>query len=277
MRFARIATQAGPRFARADGEEWRIIEGDPFSGLASDGRPVDTDGVVSMEAARLLSPSVPQVVLGMAHNAAPAGVGLPAQAFLKSARTVAGPGDAIVIDEALGTMNVEGELAVVIGRHARNLTPSNALEAVFGLTIGNDVTAADQNALDTLLTQSKNGDGYTPLGPWIDTDLTDMDARGVRVIVDGELVASGSTAGLVRGVIDQLVYLTTYTTLGPGDVILGGCPDALAPVTAGQLVRIEIDGIGSLENPVRSLEHGAGASDQPGASDLKETSGATVN
>lgn len=277
MRFARIATQAGPRFARADREEWRIVEGDLFGGLASRGLRGGTESVVSMQAARLLSPSVPRVVLGMAHNAAPAGAGLPAQAFLKSARTVAGPGDDIVVDERLGTTNVEGELAVVIGRHARNLTRSNALEAVFGLTIGNDVTAADQNEIDSLLTQSKQGDGYTPLGPWIDTDLTDMDARGVRVIVDGELVASGSTAGLVRGVIEQLVYLTRYTTLGPGDVILGGCPDALAPVTAGQLVRIEIDGIGALENPVRSIDHGAGASDQPGASDHKEATDATVN
>ena len=282
MRFARIATQAGPRFARADGEVWRIVEGDPFGAL-SNGSQADTESVVSMEAARLLSPSVPQVVLGMAHNAAPAGTGLPAQAFLKSARTVAGTGDDIVVDERLGTTNVEGELAVVIGRHARNLTRSNALEAVFGLTIGNDVTAAGQNDIDPLLTQSKNGDGYTPLGPWIDTDLTDMDARGLRVIVDGELVARGSTAGLVRGVIDQLVYVTSYMTLGPGDVVLGGCPDVLAPVTAGQLVRIEIDGIGALENPVRSLDHGAGASGQPGASgqlgasNQKETSDATVN
>jgi 2-keto-4-pentenoate hydratase/2-oxohepta-3-ene-1,7-dioic acid hydratase in catechol pathway len=269
MRFARIETQAGQRFAREDGEEWRAIEGDPFA-RASEGGPRDTPIAVSMKTARLLSPSVPQVVLGMAHNAAPAGVGLPAQAFLKSARTVVGPGDAIVVDERLGTTNVEGELAVVIGRHARNLTRSNALEAVFGLTIGNDVTAADQNEIDTLLTQSKNGDGYTPLGPWIDTDLTDLDARGVRVIIDGETVASGSTAGLVRGVIDQLVYLTRYTTLGPGDVILGGCPDALAPVRAGQLVRIEIEGIGALENPVHSL-------DQAGASNHEEKTDATVN
>jgi len=261
MRFARVSAQDGPRFARADdgalngsggGASWRILEGNPMT-MTSAEVAAQTGALISALDAHLLSPSVPHVVVGMAHNAVAAGTGLPAQAFLKSARTVVGPGHDIVHDERLGVLNVEGELAIVIGRHARNLTRQNALDAVFGVTIGNDVTAADQNSIDELLTQSKQGDGYTPLGPWVDTDLTDLDARGVRVFVDGVNVASGSTAGLVRGVIEQLVYVTSYMTLGPGDVILGGCPDALAPVRSGQQVRIEIDGLGGLENSVRAL------------------------
>jgi 2-keto-4-pentenoate hydratase/2-oxohepta-3-ene-1,7-dioic acid hydratase in catechol pathway len=258
MRIARISTSHGPRHATTSASgDWALLDGSIADGFTP------THEVVAASGAVLLAPCEPRVVLGMAHNALPKGRALPPQAFLKSARTVVGPDTPIVLDADLGDTNVEAELAIVIGRTARHLTRENALDAVFGFTIGNDVTAVTQNPLDELLTQSKNGDGFTPVGPWIETELPGHDDLGMRVIVDGVHVASGATSGLANLVIDQLVYLTRYTTLGPGDIVLGGCPGSLAPVRPGQHVRLEIDGIGSLDSPVHAL--GALSKEEPHA------------
>ncbi|MHC5797353.1 fumarylacetoacetate hydrolase family protein [Lacisediminihabitans sp. FW035] len=246
MRVARIATTGGPRFVEFDaGAGWRVLEGSIEDGFTP------TDSIAPADVA-LLAPCQPLVVLGMAHNSLP--TDLPPQAFLKSARTVVGPLDPIVLDSRQGDTHVETELAIVIGRHCRNLSPGNALDAVFGFTIGNDVTAIAQIPHDDLLTQVKQGDGYTPLGPWIETELDGFDDLEMRVSVDGVAVASGRTSSLAVLVREQLVYVTRYLSLGPGDVILGGCPGSFALVRAGQRVALEIDGLGVLENPVVELE-----------------------
>jgi 2-keto-4-pentenoate hydratase/2-oxohepta-3-ene-1,7-dioic acid hydratase in catechol pathway len=187
----------------------------------------------------------------MAHNGTRANRGLPRQAFLKSARTVVGPADEILLDERLGQVNVEGELAVVIRHTCRHLTSAQVPEAILGYTIGNDVTAVEQVPLDEKMTQSKNGDGFTPLGPWIETELDDS-AVPITVRVNGDVVAEARTAELAWNVTEQLVYLTRYLTLGPGDVVLTGAPATFAPVKPGDRAEITLDGIGTLTNPVRS-------------------------
>lgn len=252
MRIARISTPHGPAFATPlPNGDWGLLTGPAASHLiAADFVPTGQN--VPAGEATLLAPCEPRVVIGMAHNALPEGRELPPQAFLKSARTVVGPGVPIVVDPALGITNVETELAIVIGRPARGLTRENALDAVFGYTIGNDVTGVTQADLDELLTQAKQGDGFTPIGPWIETDLPDHDDLTMRVVIDGVEVASGSTSSLANLVIDQLVYVTRYMSLGPGDIVLGGCPGTFAAVHPGQRVSLEIAGIGSLDNPVRS-------------------------
>ncbi|MDM4763014.1 fumarylacetoacetate hydrolase family protein [Galbitalea sp. SE-J8] len=183
----------------------------------------------------------------MSHNGGPADRALPPQAFHKSARTLADPGDVIPIDSSLGTVNIEGELAVVIGRTARRLSPADVPEAILGYTIGNDVTAVDQIPLDNQLIQVKNGDGYTPIGPWIETDL-DPTSVDIVVRIDGVERAASNTRLLAYGVIEQLVYLTRYLTLGPGDVVLTGAPGTFVAVLPGQRVDITLGGIGTLHN-----------------------------
>lgn len=110
------------------------------------------------------------------------------------------------------------------------------------------MTAIDQIALDNTFTQVKNGDGFTPLGPWIETEL-DPTKVGIEVRVEGSIVARSSTSDLARDVTDQLVYLTTYLTLGPGDVVLTGAPGTSAPIRAGQSAAITLRGIGTLRSP----------------------------
>ena len=110
------------------------------------------------------------------------------------------------------------------------------------------VTAVDQIALDEKLTQAKNGDGFTPLGPWIETDLDSSDVA-MSVRINGRTVASASTRQLAWDITEQLVYLTRYLPLGPGDVVLTGAPGTFHPVKPGDLVEVALGGIGSLANP----------------------------
>jgi hypothetical protein len=165
VRIARIATDHGPRPVVQHGNRWREVA-DPFAAeLAYTGTDHPVGGV------RLLAPVQPTVVVGMAHNGSPAERTRPPQAFLKSARTVTDPDTPVVLNDHLGQVHVETELAVVIRRTSRDLTAADITAAILGYTIGNDITAVDQIPLDEMMTQAKNGDGFTPIGPWIETDL----------------------------------------------------------------------------------------------------------
>jgi len=243
MRIARIATDHGPVSVVQQADQWVEVV-DPFAEKLE-----YAGGSYPVAGATLLAPVQPLVVLGMAHNGAPGDRDLPRQAFSKSPRTVVGPGDTIMVDDELGQVNIEGELAVVIRRTSRHLTPGQVPAAILGYTIGNDVTAVDQIALDEKMTQSKHGDGFTPIGPWIETDL-DNGAVSMEVRVNDEIVASASTSQLAWNITEQLVYLTRYLTLGPGDIVLTGAPGTFAPVKPGDQGSITLGGIGTLSNPV---------------------------
>lgn len=246
MRLARVRTASGPVPVIWEDGGWAAID-DLFA--ASPART----GERFTAAAPLAAPVDPVVVLGMAHNSGAEDALLPPQAFAKSARTVVGPGEPIRLDPAAGRVVAEGELAVVVGRRSRHLRPEEVPAHVLGYTIGDDVTATDQIARDSLLTQAKNGDGFTPLGPWIETAL-DPAGLGIRADAGGN-AATGTVDGLARGVVDLLVYLTSVLELGPGDVVLTGCPGTAVPVSPGDTARIRIDGLGELANPV--LRHGS--------------------
>lgn len=248
MRIARIATASGPVPVIQQGQDW-VQVADPFAE-----HPVLTGASYPIASARLVAPVQPLVVLGMAHNGAPGDRDLPRQAFLKSPRTVIGPHDPITVDDHLGQVNIEGELAVVIRRTSRHLTAEQVPDAILGYTIGNDVTAVDQIPLDEKMTQSKHGDGFTPLGPWIETDL-EPSAVAMTVSVNGKPLAHASTSQLAWNITEQLVYLTSYLTLGPGDIVLTGAPGTFVPVKPGDDAQITLDGIGTLSNPVRARSH----------------------
>ncbi|GAB2463443.1 fumarylacetoacetate hydrolase family protein [Xylanimonas ulmi] len=235
-------TPNGPRPVAQDGDRWVVVSDlyDPDRRLLDEWYPV--------QGAELLAPCEPYVVMGMAHNSGPGDRALAPQAFSKSTRSVVGPGAPVALSGVDGATAVEGELAVVIGRRARRLTIDEVPDVILGWTIGNDVTAVDQIALDDKMTQAKNGDGFTPIGPWIETDLDPSDVE-IVVDVDGVTQARSSTAGLAWNVAEQLVYLTQHLTLGPGDVVLTGAPGTTAAARPGQRARVSIAGIGTLENP----------------------------
>jgi 2-keto-4-pentenoate hydratase/2-oxohepta-3-ene-1,7-dioic acid hydratase in catechol pathway len=245
MRLARIHTDAGPVQVVQRGDRWEAI-GDMFAAELE-----YTGESFPVGAVQFLSPVEPRVVVGMAHNGGPGDREQPPQAFLKSARTVVGVGSDIVADAGTGRLHIEGELGLVLGRAARHLAPGAFAGHVLGYTIGNDVTSVTQIGLDDKLLQAKNGDGYTPLGPWIETDI-DPSALVITVLVNGAVVAQSSTAQLAWSIDEQLVYLSSHLELGPGDVLLTGAPGTFAPAETGDDVEIRIDGIGSLCNRVSS-------------------------
>jgi len=244
MRFARLQTSSGIRHAVAQDDLWAVIE-DPFVDEL-----IFTGDEVAFEDAKLLAPVEPKVLIGIAHNRNNNDHPLPIQAWHKSVRGIAGPGDAIQRPSDVRIVNIEGELAVVIGKPAYRLTLENAFDAVFGYTIANDVTNPDQNAVDEKSFQSKGGINYTPLGPWIETEVVDPESVGIEVFVNGKLEIQSGSFNLPSSVAATLVYVTSWVPLGPGDVILTGSPKTWAPVQSGDVVDIALAGLGTLTNPV---------------------------
>jgi 2-keto-4-pentenoate hydratase/2-oxohepta-3-ene-1,7-dioic acid hydratase in catechol pathway len=242
MRIARLETPAGPRHAVAAGETWQVIT-DPFTSPL-----VYTGETIPAADAVLLAAVDPRVVVGIGHNKP--GNPLPMQAWHKSVHTVAGTGDDIYAVRDVGTVNIEGELAVVIGRSATGLTLTNAFEAVLGYTVANDVTNADQGPIDERNFQSKSGKNYTPLGPWIETEIADPENVATEVVINGAVVASSGSFNLPSSVAATLVYVTKWLTLEPGDVVLTGAPGTDIPVQPGDTVDITLAGIGTLSNTI---------------------------
>ncbi|MFF2246948.1 fumarylacetoacetate hydrolase family protein [Arthrobacter sp. NPDC058130] len=242
-----------PDFESAAGKVWTVTS-TPFPGSpANAGSPHrsgwELGADVDEASFTFLSPSVPANVLGMAHNTGRAGRDLPPQAFHKATTSVVGPGDAIELRPGVGRVEPEAELTIVVGSKARGLTPGNARSAILGYTIGNDVSARDLQASDELWISAKSQDTFTPVGPWIVTDLADEDlAIGIKH--NGAQLKAASSADLGWKVDEILIYLTSFMTLHAGDLVLTGFPAECAPLAAGDTVTCHIARIGELTNPV---------------------------
>ena len=244
MRIARLQTTADPQHAVQRNSSWDHIH-DPFA------RPVTFTGSSTTDAdAVFLAPVTPAVIVGIAHNLTINSHPLPIQAWHKSVHTLAGPDAPIMAARERGTVNVEGELAVVIGKTSTGLTAQNALEHVLGFTCVNDVTNVDQGAVDERNFQGKAGVNYTPLGPWIETDIPDPGLVGIDVVVNGEVRAKSGSFNLPSSVVDCLIYVTSWLTLEAGDVVMTGAPGTAVAVVPGDRVDIALGGIGRLSNTV---------------------------
>ena len=149
-------------------------------------------------------------------------------------------------------MSYEGELAVVIGRICKDVPISRVPEVIFGYTVANDVTARDLQRTDGQWARAKGYDTFCPLGPWITTHqpLEEVAALAIRTTVDGELRQDGNTKDMIFTVPELVAYISSFTTLLPGDVILTGTPPGVGAMVPEQVVSIDIEGIGTLTNPV---------------------------
>ena len=168
--------------------------------------------------------------------------------------TVVAPGAAIVVPPEIGdAVTVEPELAVVIGTRVRRASPVDALAAVFGYTCFNDVTHLPFLREHGDILRAKSIDTFGPCGPWIDTGITDRDidaGLAITAYVNDELVHTGNTKEFTHRVGEVVSEASRFTTLEPGDVISLGTPPGPALATVGDTVRIEIEKVGSLTNPV---------------------------
>lgn len=263
MRVARFV-HPGSTSAEA-GVAWGIVEGQPgaaFDALtvsAIDGHPFGpitfTGDRWAVPDVRLLSPFLPTKVIALGKNYAAHAREMGGEApetpliFMKPSTSVIGQGDPIRLPPSSHEVHYEGELAVVIGTPARNLAPDDAFGHVFGYAAANDVTARDQQRSDGQFTRAKGYDSFCPLGPWVETVLDPSDLRLVTR-VNGEVKQNGRTSQMIHDIAKQVAFISGVMTLLPGDVILTGTPEGVGPIVAGDTVSVEIEGIGTLTNPV---------------------------
>ena len=248
--FVRVLHDGQPRYGLLDDTEVVLIEPHPFTAHSATGERLPLKGL------RLLAPVIPSKVVCVGKNYAEHAAEMGGEApdtpllFLKPSSSVIGPGDAIRLPtDRAEEFHHEAELAVVIGALLQRVTPEQAMAGVFGYTAANDVTARDLQRSEGQWFRAKGFDSFCPLGPAVSSGLDPTDLS-IRCLVDGEVRQDGTTADLVHDVASLVSEISQVMTLLPSDVILTGTPAGVGPIDPGQTVRVEIDGIGALENPV---------------------------
>ena len=250
VRIVRFAHEGSPRYGILDGDEVAVIEPHPFASHRPTGERVPVAGLT------LLAPVIPSKVVCVGKNyrdhAAEMGSEIPEEPllFLKPSSSVIGPHEPIRLPTDYSeVVHHEAELAVVVGALLQRVSPEEAVRGVLGYTCANDVTARDLQASEGQWFRAKGFDSFCPLGPAVATDLDPSDLA-VRCLVDDEVRQQGTTADLVHDVGTLLSEISQVMTLLPSDVVLTGTPAGVGPLQPGQTVRVEIEGIGALTNPV---------------------------
>jgi len=254
MRIVRYQVKnESPRYGWILEEKVGAIEGDLFG----DYRRLEAD--TPLTSVRLLSPAQPSKIICIGRNYAEhakeqnAEVAKVPLIFLKPPSAIIGPGDTILLPSQSQKVEHEGELVVVIGRRCRNVTTDESPGAVFGYTIGNDVTARDLQYSDGQWTRGKGFDTFCPFGPWIDTEFDPSDAL-ITTRVSGQPRQMGSTRDMVFNVNTLIAFITSVMTLEPGDLIFSGTPSGVGPLKPRDVVEVEIEGLGKLSNPVEAAK-----------------------
>ncbi|MBV8516011.1 MAG: fumarylacetoacetate hydrolase family protein [Acidobacteria bacterium] len=208
------------------------------------------------EGARLLAPVTPSKIVCIGRNYADHAKELGNEApsepiiFLKPPSALLDPGATIVRPAMSQRVDFEGELAIVIGRTAKNVKAAQWRGVVRGFTCANDVTARDLQKKDVQFTRGKGFDTFCPLGPCIEDDLDVADLR-LTTRVDGATRQDGRTSQMIFACDFLVEFITSIMTLVPGDVILTGTPAGVGPLQSGETVEVEIEGVGVLHNDVR--------------------------
>lgn len=259
------------RFVHGGGIAWGVVEGPASAGAEPDydsltvaaiedhpmGPIKFTGDRFSITDVRLLAPILPSKVIAVGRNyaahAAELGNEVPVRPliFLKPSTSVIGTHDVIRLPADSDQVEHEAELALVIGKVAKDVPREKALDVIFGYTCANDVTARDQQRADGEFTRAKGHDSFCPIGPWIQTDF-DPSAVRVRCLVNERTAQDGNTRDMIFDVATIVSFMSHVMTLVPGDVILTGTPEGVGRIADGDRVTVAIDGIGELINPVRA-------------------------
>lgn len=249
MRIARFSQGGDPKYGILDGPELVVLKRHPLVSLDTTGERVATKDV------KLLAPTIPSkiVCIGMnfAAHAAEIAQDVPDEPllFFKPSTSVIGPGDAIVLPRQSDQVELEIELAIVMGKVTKNITREQAADHIWGFTIGNDVTARDLQFSDLQWARAKGFDTFCPLGPWIETDFV-PESQALTSYVNDEERQSETVSAMAFDPYSLVAYVSENVTLLPGDVILTGSPAGISRIEAGDVVQCDIEGIGSLINPV---------------------------
>ncbi len=169
--------------------------------------------------------------------------------FFKPTSAIIGPMDNICIPDLSKQVEYEGELAIVIGKKCKNISKEDALDAIYGYTCANDVTARDIQQEDKSFSKAKCFDTFLPIGPAIETNL-DYENLVITTFLNGKKVQDSPVTDMIRPVPVLISYLSQFMSLEPGDLVLTGSPPGTSPMKAGDNISINIEGIGTLKNQV---------------------------
>ena len=248
MKIVRIKSGDDIVYGVADAEGVLVYRGTPFVAWEP------TEIVVPWSSVTLLSPVIPTKVMCVGKNyedhASEMDGEVPEEPliFMKPATSVIGSNANVIHPKQSSEVHHEAELAVVISKPARNVKAEDVSQYIFGYTAANDVTARDLQRKDGQWTRAKGFDTFCPLGPAIETELDPLERLAVICKVNGEVRQAGFTSDMVFGVAEILEYITAFTTLLPGDVVLTGTPSGVGKVDPGDVMEVEVDGIGVLTN-----------------------------
>ncbi len=254
MRFLRVERDGVAHYARSSGDgELELLSGPPWAGGRATGEQV------SLAELRLLAPVAPSKIVCIGRNyvahARELGHDVPSEPllFLKPPSALLAPGEAIVLPPSSERVEHEAEIGVVVASRLRNASPAEAVRAVFGVTCINDVTARDLQRKDVQFTRAKGFDTFCPVGPWIETEraneraLTELTVTGR---VNGAVRQAGRAEQMVFPIAQLLSFISHVMTLEPGDLLASGTPEGVGPLVPGDVVEVEVSGVGVLRNGV---------------------------
>lgn len=222
----------------------------------------DATNAVPLGDLRFLAPVKPGKIVAVGRNyaahAKELGNDVPSEPilFLKPPSSLLDPGETIRRPPSSARVDYEGELAIVIGKRAKRVSRNDWRDAVLGFTCANDVTARDLQKKDVQFTRGKGFDTFCPIGPWIETDV-DPSSLAIVTRVNGMVRQNGSTSQMVFDCGALVAFVSEIMTLEPGDLILTGTPEGIGPLEKGDVVEVEIEGIGTLTNVVADEESAA--------------------
>ncbi|HKY63678.1 MAG TPA: fumarylacetoacetate hydrolase family protein [bacterium] len=235
-------------FGMLQGSDIQVLVGPPTE-------PLHVERTLKLEEVSLLAPILPTKIIGIGFNykghAAELHAKLPEEPLLllKPPSALNGPEEPIHLPASSQQVEFEGELAVVIGKRCKHLSETEVKEAILGYTCFNDVTARDLQLKDVQFTRAKSFDTFACMGPWIETEIDPSNLK-LETRVNGEVKQSVRTSELRFSVSKLVSFVSQVMTLEPGDVISTGTPAGTGPLKQGDKVEVEIEGIGTLVNPV---------------------------
>src|SRR6516162_8251678 len=254
MRWLKFATSGQTRWGLIEADHVVAVDGDPF------GEWQRTSRTYPLSQVKIELPLVPRTFYCVGLNylkhlkeaadrrgEVPAVPDRPEVGYRAQNALIAHDEDVVIPSLATEKIHYEGELVVVIGKKVKHLTPESAMDCVFGYTIGNDVSERTWQKADRGLWRAKNADTFKPMGPWIETSV-DLDKMETVVRLNGQESNRFRTNDMIFGIKEFIVEMTKYFTLWPGDVIWMGTDGTSPDLKAGDVVEIEITGIGTLRN-----------------------------
>ena len=260
--FTRYQSNGSISYGVLDGDTVKEISAAPYENFQETGRTTRLSSV------KLLAPVVPTKVIAIGRNYVShldhydsaiggEGMDLPKvpEPFFKTPSSVIGPNDTIILPREVAeegvTIEEEAELTLVIGKQCRRATQANAFDYLLGVTCGNDVSARDWQREDLSWWRAKSSDTFCPIGPYVVTGL-DPDNLLLTGRINGEVVQQSGTADLAHNCRRIIEFVSSVVTLEPGDIIMTGTPGSPGRIKAGDVVEVELEGVGVLSNPVRA-------------------------